>query len=141
MNEFPPIENADRARLRELGRRYRDAVESPRNRECVRLWRAHDADDAGRPLILTECNAGIQLVKPDFRTETGHPWARYDESALKADLIHFEEIGDDYPLEPHINLHVLHWFRPNGSIPTPSEPTFAGPWRLPGNTAAASRSS
>jgi hypothetical protein len=59
------IPAADRAILRELAQKCRDAADSPRNQECLKLWRRHDETGAGRPLVLTETDGGINMELPD----------------------------------------------------------------------------
>ncbi len=95
---------SDMGVLRELGKRYREACDSPRNQECRRLWRLHDKCQGERPLILTETDGGIEMVLPDYRPRCQEQWARDQERWLVTQLAHFEIIGDDYPLEPFINV-------------------------------------
>ena len=98
----PEIPSVERTALRELGRRLADAAESPRNRECVARWRAHDAAGADRPLVLAEIGGDLAMVEPDFRPVCQHPWAREAENGIRRDLANFGTVGDDCPLEPRL---------------------------------------
>jgi len=93
----------DVARLRELARQVRETAESPKNQECLRLWRQHDI--AGeRPLFLVETDGGFPMVLPDYVPQCQEPWAQGQEQGLVATLLHAHNIGDDYPIEPWINI-------------------------------------
>ena len=88
----------DKAIVSELAVRVRDAAMSPRNQECIRLWYRHDENKAERPLLLTETDGGLQMVKPDLQLRCTEAWAQGIESQLHNYLIHFDEIGDDFPI-------------------------------------------
>ncbi len=95
---------ADKAVLRELAQRYLDACNSPRNQECRRLWHKHDLCRGERPLILTEANEGVEMIIGEYRPGCQEQWARGREREFLTHLAHFEVIGDDYPLEPFVDL-------------------------------------
>ena len=94
---------ADVAILRGLAQRVREAAESPVNQERLQRWYAHDEGEAVRPLIVTETDAGIQLVIPDYQPACQQGWAQQQEWWLRMQLCHFEQIQDDYPLEAAVN--------------------------------------
>lgn len=93
----------DRDILMPLAERVRAAADSPRNQEIVHQWYLYDECKSDRPLFLTETDAGIHLVAPDFKLECSEEWARNQERYLRDTLIHVETIGDDSPVAPHIN--------------------------------------
>jgi len=94
----------DKAILRELAVRVRDAALNPLNQERIRLWYLHGENKCERPLLLTETDGGLLMVKPDLKLRCTEAWAQNCESQLQQSLIHFEEIGDDFPIEPYINM-------------------------------------
>jgi hypothetical protein len=103
MPTTPDVSTADVAILRDLAQRVRAAAESDVNQERLQAWYAHDTGTK-RPLILTETDGGIHMVKPDFAPRTQAGWAQGQEWGLAMTLLHFEELGDDYPIEPAINV-------------------------------------
>lgn len=98
------ITEHDMAILRPLAARFAEVAASKRNQEVIRRWYQYDEMIAGRPLLQTETDAGIQMVLPDFQLHCQEDWARNQELMLKDQLMHFEVIGDDRPLEPYATI-------------------------------------
>ena len=95
--------NEEKARLRELATQKMAYVDSPVNRERRESWRAAHGLHPRRPMVLLEVG-GIRDPKPpyvpDWRCES--PAARHIEGQLLWDIWHFENLRDDYVLEPRV---------------------------------------
>lgn len=98
------VQPSDVAVLRELAERVLEATESPENKERVRLFYQHDKGPADRPLVLTETDAGIGMVIPDYAPKCREPWAQSCEYGLTGVLMHHEIIRDDEPVVPWISV-------------------------------------
>lgn len=102
-NELKVLKS-DVARLRELAARVAEIGASPRNQECIRLWHRHDLCQGERPLLLTEIDGGLEMVLGEIKYGCQEKWAREQEAALLNRIMHFEVIGDDYPIESCVNV-------------------------------------
>jgi hypothetical protein len=93
---------ADRETTRALAGRWAEIAALPLMDERKRGWRAlHDLRPE-RPMIQFEVGTVHEYVAPDeLRCE--HPVLRAVEAAMRENIRHFEEVGDDIVLEP--------WFR------------------------------
>jgi hypothetical protein len=97
------VTKTDVAILREMATRFREIAEGPVNQERRRLWYQHDIKGE-RPLVLTETDGGIGMVLPDYTPRCQEPWAQAQEWGFVGQFMHHDVIGDDYPLEPVINV-------------------------------------
>ena len=94
---------SDLAQLRELAKRVREVALGAVNQERIRRWYAHDAQAGEQPLILTETDGGIPMVMPDYVPRCEGAWAQGQEASLRMTLYHYEQLDDDYPIEPALN--------------------------------------
>ncbi len=98
---------ADRNLLRELARRKLELANHPENIARRQGWlELHSRDGRpGRPMILAEAGAIWDENKP-FRPELRcqDEWARGVERGLREQIWRFEELGDDWVVEPWQNL-------------------------------------
>jgi hypothetical protein len=118
--EQPITRDEDLAILRGLAAQLAENAASERNRACVARWYAHDEGAAGPPLLLTEFDAGLHLVMPEYRPMCLEPWAQKQETALRARLAHAHLIGDDFPLAPVVNVG---WRIDQGDFGVPTHQT------------------
>lgn len=98
------MRDEDVAHLRGLAARLREIADGPVNKERLRQWYLHGDNKAGRPLLLTETDGGLHMVLPDFQPTCQAPWAQGQEWGLMSQLMHYEVIGDDFPIEPYVNV-------------------------------------
>jgi hypothetical protein len=91
------------AYLRDLARKQREYVNSAVNIERRESWLAAHGLRARRPLVLTEV-WGIRDPHPPyaFEPKCASAAGRHIESQLRGDLWHFEQLRDDYVLEPRV---------------------------------------
>jgi len=94
----------DVAQLRELAKRVREIAQSETNQERIRRWYQHDAGESERPLILTETDGGFPMVMPEYAPRCTEGWAQWQEASLRMAIFHYEQLDDDYPIEPVINV-------------------------------------
>lgn len=90
--------------LIELAERIRAISESEQNRARRDLWYAHDEGRAERPLVLTENDAGIQLVLEEWQPQCESDLGKQLEYGMTEALMHHEVIGDDRVVEPVVNV-------------------------------------
>ena len=95
---------SDVAILRELASRLRRVADSDLNQQRIALWHALDEGREHRPLILTEADAGLGMILPEWKPRCREPWAQGQEYMLVARVAHHEIIGDDSPIEPFVNV-------------------------------------
>ena len=118
--------SSDVAILRELATRVAELAASPLNRERIRLWYQHDECQGERPLLLTETDGGLDMVIPDYRPRCQEPWAQAQEWALLQPIVHHEIIGDDWPIEPCVNVPWQITLGDFGVIPHSTQPETDG---------------
>jgi hypothetical protein len=99
---------------------------SPLNRERIRLWYKHDECQGERPLLLTETDGGLDMVIPGYRPRCREPWAQAQEWALLQPIVHHELIGDDWPIEPCVNVPWQITLGDFGVIPHATQPETDG---------------
>ncbi len=94
---------ADRRTIRALAGRWADVAALPVMAERKRGWRAlHDLRPE-RPMILFETDTVEDYVAAD-ELVCEDPVLRAVEAAMRENLRHFEEVGDDIVLEPWYRL-------------------------------------
>ncbi len=79
-----------------------------------------------RPLLLTETDGGLDMVIPDYRPRCQEPWAQAQEWALLHPIVHHEIIGDDWPIEPCVNVPWQISIGDFGVIPHATQPETDG---------------
>lgn len=98
------IPQTDVERVRQLAGRVRQACDSPENTERRASWRAlHDLKPA-RPMILIEAGEIASLTDFTPRLTCEHDLARSVEQGLVQRLWRFEELRDDWALEPTFDM-------------------------------------
>jgi hypothetical protein len=100
-----PISTHDRQHLRELARKVAAIAASPLNQERRKLWLAHDRGERVRPLVVTETDGGLKLIKPDHQLRCEAPWLHGVEHGLTDAILHFELLKDDRVIEPFVNCN------------------------------------
>lgn len=95
----------DRAVLRDVAARYREICESPVNIERQRLWTAHNDLRESRPLVLIESFPATDEIVTEDTLQCEEEWARNIERSLRVKIAHFEQIDDDDPFDPYIQIN------------------------------------
>lgn len=93
--------------LRGLAERKRVLAHDPVNEERRRAWHALDAGRGDRVMVLAE-HGGIRdrdKPFPDGRLECADAWARGIENELRTEIFRFEDLQDDYVIEPVMNVN------------------------------------
>ncbi len=100
------MEADDRTRLRELASKVRDIALSDVNQQRQAEWRRHNGLRPGRPVILAETGGLCQSRELSFEAQLRcrQPWARGMESQLVGQIYQFEQVGDDWAIEPFWNI-------------------------------------
>jgi hypothetical protein len=96
------ISQEDTDILRRLAERKAAIAADPANTEKRAAWYALDAGHGDRVMLLAEDGAIRDANKPvsDQRLQCSDPWARAIEKHLLWSICHFEDIRDDYVVEP-----------------------------------------
>ena len=103
----------DIQRLRELAKHQLDLANSPKNLECVALWKRHNAFCGEKPPIHIETDSFFnECITPRLVCED--PFARQLEFELIQSFINHEEFDDDKPIAPYFQLPYDFWFHPFG---------------------------
>lgn len=89
--------------LRDLAKRWMELASLPVMEERKRQWKALKDLKAERPMILLESEEVIPRML-DTMLECEDPLFRGVEKQMKTVLMHAEEVGDDYVVEPVLNI-------------------------------------
>lgn len=100
----PIVTSGDLKIIRDLAKRVREAAESEINQQRIQRFYQLDEGTLEQPLLLTETDGGMNMVMPDYRPKCQEKWAQNQENGLNGILMHYDIIGDDYPIEPVINV-------------------------------------
>ena len=98
--ETPVPSQKDIDCVRRLAARKVEIAHDPLNMERKRLWYAHDAGSAERPLVLAEIGGVMGEVMPDSVLECQDPWLRGIEYGLRMEIYQFDVLKDDHVVEP-----------------------------------------
>jgi len=93
------ISEKDRQILSELAKKQLEIANHPIMNERKRQWTASNDLNPERPMILVE-TVQIKNYMPDSELECEEKTWRLIERAMKEDIRHYEEIGDDFVMEP-----------------------------------------
>ena len=93
----------ERARLRELAKRYSEIAQSPEMQTRKRQWKALRDLKPERPMILFETFCVTGFLKEE-ELECSDPYLRNVEKSLLYDIKQFETLGDDIVLENYFQL-------------------------------------
>jgi len=103
--------------VRDLAKRYAEIAAGDIQEERRRLWRMKNSMKSCRPLVLATYgmwNVWCREVFGDHAMECEDPFWRDWERRLKLLLFH-DEIGDDFILEPWLDVDASY-FRPEGGV-------------------------
>ncbi len=93
--------------IRRLAETKVETAASSVNTERRKAWYALDSGDGDRVMVLAE-HGGIRdadrPVKVDV-LECEDEWARGIERSLRSEILRFEELKDDFAVEPFVNLN------------------------------------
>jgi len=98
-----PLVQSDRDTLRRLAARIAGAAEDPVMAERRRLWYRHAARDGERPMILAETQRVLPELVPQAKLTCQAGWARALERQFRETIFRYEQVRDDYVVEPWIN--------------------------------------
>ncbi|MBC8233935.1 hypothetical protein H8E77_30675, partial [bacterium] len=91
--------------LRKLAKRVLEISHEPANEERRRLWYKHNALEPSRPLVLVESGIAINELVTDSSFLCQEGWARGLEGGMRRTIFHYENINDDFVVEPYINCN------------------------------------
>jgi len=91
--------------LRELAKRVLEISHEPANEERRQLWYKHNALEPTRPLVLVESGIAINELVTDSSFLCQEGWARGLEGGMRRTVFHYENINDDFVVEPYINCN------------------------------------
>jgi hypothetical protein len=89
---------ADRALVRGLAREVADAAALPVQAERIRLWKALNRLEPGRPMVLLDPQNGWADLVPEAALSCAEPDARAIERRLRQTLFRHHSIPDDHPI-------------------------------------------
>ena len=90
--------------LRTLYRRQREISQDPIMAERKQDWKAHSLLKSLKPMILAETQGVLDELVPLRSLLCREPWARELERALRELIFRYECVGDDFVVEPWINI-------------------------------------
>jgi hypothetical protein len=91
--------------LRDLAERVFEISHEPVNEERRQLWYKHNALQPTRPLVLAESGIAVNELVTDSSFLCQEGWARGLEGGLRRTIFHYEQIDDDFVVEPYINCN------------------------------------
>ncbi len=103
MNTWP-VDPHDIHILRGLYLRQREAACDPVMQTRKRQWIEHAALRSLRPMILAETQGVLDELVPLASLRCHEPWARELERPLRELVFRYESVGDDFVVEPWINI-------------------------------------
>ena len=90
--------------LRSLYQRQREMASDPIMAERRSAWKEHSALRSMRPMFLAETSGVLDECVPLSSLRCAEPWARTIERGLRDMIFRYEHVGDDYVVEPWINI-------------------------------------
>jgi len=99
------VTQSDRRTLRDLAERQLEISQSPVNLERRRLWYKHNSLQGERPMILAEIGGVREEMLPESLLQCEKSWARDVERQLRRGIVQFEQVGDDWVVEPFFNVN------------------------------------
>ena len=102
------IVESDRSILRRLAARKAEMAGDPIMAERRQLWLKHASLQGERPMILAETQGVVPEILPDSDLCCQEEWARDLERDLRLLIFQYEQVRDDFVVEPWIecNWHV-----------------------------------
>ncbi len=97
-----PADPNDIAVLRELVRRKREMSQDPIMEERRRLWKRHASLHSPRPMILAETMGVLDELVPLSTLKCREEWARGMERSLRELIFRYEQVRDDFVIEPRL---------------------------------------
>jgi hypothetical protein len=98
------IDPQDVAILRDLYLRQRDISQDPIMQTRREQWKAHSSLRSFQPMILAETQGVLDELVPLKSLLCHELWARELERQLRDLLFRYKHVGDDYVVEPWINI-------------------------------------
>lgn len=103
----PTIVPADVKTLRDLAKEIRKIAQSAENQQRKARWLAHNALKPGEPMVICEVGGlrqnGEHPMEPLLTCQ--EPWAREMELGFRTNIYQFNEIRDDWVVEPYLNVN------------------------------------
>jgi hypothetical protein len=90
--------------LRRLAGQYAETAHHPDAEQRRLAWKDHNAMRTCKPLILAEPENSWFEILPDAELACTDPFARFLERELRQKLFRIQEIKDDRPYDPFIDL-------------------------------------
>jgi len=98
------VNTEDISILRGLCRRQGEIAQDPIMAERRWLWKQHSALRSMRPMFLAETSGVLDECVPISSLRCTEPWARDLERGLRDLVYRYEQVGDDFVVEPWINI-------------------------------------
>ena len=99
------VNNDDVKVLRGLATRVKEISQDPIMEERRRLWLRHCSLRGERPMILAETGGVLDELIPMSTLKCREDWARGIERGLLNTIFGYEQVKDDYVVEPYINYN------------------------------------
>lgn len=96
--------HAEKDLLRSLAGQFSEVAHNQDMEKVRSLWKKHNAIQSSQPLILAEPENSWSEIIPDSQLVCADPFARFLEKELKQKLYRVNEIRDDRPYDPFIDL-------------------------------------
>jgi len=97
----------DRKILKSLARRVREIAEHPAQLQKRTLWLRHNGLQPTRPMVLCFPEAAWGELVPESQIRSSEPLFRTYEWALRHLLYRWENIPDDYVIEPLLHVPLV----------------------------------
>ena len=91
--------------LRDLAKRILEISHDPVNEERRELWYKHNSLQKTKPLVLIESGIGLNDLVPGSVTKCQEGWAKGLELGFLKTIYHYENVNDDFVVEPYINCN------------------------------------
>ncbi len=101
-NNIYRVSAKDREVLRKLGARIAEIGNTTVMNERRSLWKKLNALEAQRPMLLCELSEITDEIVPPHSLKCEGEWAKAMERRLRSQIYHFENVGDDFVIEPRI---------------------------------------
>lgn len=96
------VSEKDKNILSKLGYRIMEIGSSPEMSQRRRLWKKLNALEAERPMLLCETSGVIDEIIPVSMLQCDGEWAKSMERRLRTQIFHFDEVEDDFIIEPRV---------------------------------------
>ncbi len=93
--------------LRSLACKVREYADTKQNAERKKEWYRHNALQKGKPMVLCFPEGAWLEIFPENSLSCTHPLAQVWELALRKKIYTYENIDDDFALEPYMDIDYV----------------------------------